>query len=126
MKNFPAALAIQLPAPSSESHRCDQCLVSFQRYFVDILSSMLLPWWLSSREYSYQCRRHRRCKFNPWVRRSLGVGNGNPLQYSFLEYPMDRRAWWATVHNGHKELATTKRLSMHTKCVYRPRLLPKW
>ena len=29
---------------------------------------------------------------------SLGRGNGNPLQYSCLENPMDRRAWWATVH----------------------------
>ena len=27
-----------------------------------------------------------------------GGGNGNPLQYSLLENPMDRRAWWATVH----------------------------
>ena len=25
-------------------------------------------------------------------------GNGNPLQYSFLENPMDGRAWWAAVH----------------------------
>ena len=25
-------------------------------------------------------------------------GNGNPLQYSCLENPMDRGAWWATVH----------------------------
>ena len=30
--------------------------------------------------------------------RSPGVGNGNPLQYSCLENPMDRGAWWATVH----------------------------
>ena len=30
--------------------------------------------------------------------RSPGEGNGNPLQYSCLEYPMDRGAWWATVH----------------------------
>ena len=29
---------------------------------------------------------------------TLGEGNGNPLQYSCLEYPMDRGAWWATVH----------------------------
>ena len=27
--------------------------------------------------------------------RSLGQGNGNPLQYSCLENPMDREAWWA-------------------------------
>ena len=31
-------------------------------------------------------------------RRSPGEGNGNPLQYSCLENPMDREAWWATVH----------------------------
>ena len=29
--------------------------------------------------------------------RSLGEGNGNPLQYSCLENPMDSGAWWATV-----------------------------
>ena len=29
--------------------------------------------------------------------RSPGGGHGNPLQYSCLEYPMDRGAWWATV-----------------------------
>ena len=34
--------------------------------------------------------------------RSLGEGNGNPLQYSFLENPMDREAWWATVHGVTK------------------------
>ena len=30
--------------------------------------------------------------------RSPGVGNGNSLYYSCLEDPMDRGAWWATVH----------------------------
>ena len=30
--------------------------------------------------------------------RSPGGGHGNPLQYSFLENPMDRGTWWATVH----------------------------
>ena len=30
--------------------------------------------------------------------RSPGEGNGNPLQYSCLENPMDRGAWWDTVH----------------------------
>ena len=33
----------------------------------------------------------------PGLGRSLGGGNGNPLQYSYLENPMDRRAWRATV-----------------------------
>ena len=34
----------------------------------------------------------------PLLRRSPGGGQGNPLQYSCLENPMDRGAWWATVH----------------------------
>ena len=32
----------------------------------------------------------------------MGEGNGNPLQYSCLENPMDGRAWWATVHGVTK------------------------
>ena len=34
----------------------------------------------------------------PRLGRSSGEGNGNPLQYSCLENPMDRGAWWATTH----------------------------
>ena len=37
-----------------------------------------------------------------------GEGNGNPLQYSYLENPVDRGAWWAAVHQGHTELDTTE------------------
>ena len=39
--------------------------------------------------------------------RSLGEGHGNPLQYSCLENPMDRGAWWATVHRVTKESDST-------------------
>ena len=34
----------------------------------------------------------------PGLGRLLGEGNGNPLQYYCLENPMNRGAWWATVH----------------------------
>ena len=34
-------------------------------------------------------------------------GNGNPLQYSSLVNPVDRGAWWATVHGVAKESDTT-------------------
>ena len=46
--------------------------------------------------------------YSPWGRKKLDMteqlthmlsgGNGNPLQYFCLENPMDRGAWWATVH----------------------------
>ena len=38
----------------------------------------------------------------PGSGRSPGEGNGNPLQYSCLENPMDGGAWWATVHGVAK------------------------
>ena len=38
----------------------------------------------------------------PGLRRSLGEGNGSPLQDSCLENPMDRGAWQATVHGVAK------------------------
>ena len=43
----------------------------------------------------------------PGLGRSPGEGNGNPLQYSCLQNPMDREAWGATAQ-GVAELATTR------------------
>ena len=39
---------------------------------------------------------------NPGLGRSPGKGNGNPLQYSCLENPMDGGAWLATIHGVAK------------------------
>ena len=38
----------------------------------------------------------------PGLGRSPGEGNGNPLQYSCLENPMDGGVWWATVYGVPK------------------------
>ena len=38
----------------------------------------------------------------PGLGRSPGEGNGNPLEYSCLENPMERGAWWVTVHGDAK------------------------
>ena len=43
----------------------------------------------------------------PGSRRYPGKGNGNPFQYSCLRNPIDRGAWWATVHGVTKEWNTT-------------------
>ena len=40
----------------------------------------------------------------PGSGRSPGEGNGNPLQDSCLENPMDRGGWWATVHGMATEV----------------------
>ena len=49
----------------------------------------------------------------PGLGRSPGGGHGNPLQYSCLEYPMDRGAWWATVHGVTKSQTWLMQLSTH-------------
>ena len=43
----------------------------------------------------------------PGLGRSPGEGKGNPHQYSCLGNPMDKGAWWATVHGVTKELDMT-------------------
>ena len=85
-----------------------------------------LPWWLRWQSVCLQCRRPG---FDPWVRKiswrrewqptpvflptptpskkggsteHFGEGDGNPLQYSCLENPMDRGAWCARVHGVAK------------------------
>ena len=54
----------------------------------------------------------------PGSGRSLGVGNGNPLQYSCLGNPMDRGAWQAIVHGVAKSLtllSTHAHTQTHTR-----------
>ena len=46
--------------------------------------------------------------FIPGLGRPPGGRNGNPLQCSYLENPMDREAWWATVHGVTKESDTSE------------------
>ena len=54
----------------------------------------------------------------PRLGRSPGGGNGNPLQYSYLENPMDRVAWWAIVHRVTKSWTRLKQLSRHIQAGY--------
>ena len=53
----------------------------------------------------------------PGSGRSPGGGPGNPLQYSFLENPMDRGTWRATVHWVAKSWTRQKRFSTHSRSV---------
>ena len=59
-----------------------------------------LPWWLGGKESSYNAGD---TSLIPESGRSSGDGNGNPLQYSCLENPMDRGASKVTVHGVAKE-----------------------
>ena len=67
---------------------------------------MGLSWWLIGKESTCQCRRP---KFDPSIKKMPRKthSSGNPLQYSCLENPIDRGAWWALGRKrfGH-DLAT--------------------
>ena len=75
-------------------------------------SGLELPWGLMYKEPA--CQR-RRSWFHPGSGRAPGEGNGNSLQYSGLENPMDREAWQATVHGVSKSQTRLKWLSTHTR-----------
>ena len=83
------------------------------------------PGGASDKESACQCRRPKsECSMNiramrsiPGSRRSPGVGNGNPLQYSCLENPLDRRAWWAIVH-GVAKSQTQLTECTHIRLIY--------
>lgn len=85
----------------------------------------------SGKEPTCQCRRHKRDGFDagdirdmgltPGSGRSPGWRYGNPLQYSHLENPMDRRAWWTTAM-GSQGVRHDWSYLAHTPCshVYLP------
>ena len=73
---------------------------------------MGLPRWCSGKESACQYRRCKRCEFDPWVKKILLEQEmATPLQYSYLENSMDRRAWRATVQGVTK---CQTRLSTYT------------
>ena len=89
-------------------------------YFHSFYTLYLNPGLLggtSGNESIYQWRRYKKHGFNPESGRSPGEGNGNLLQYSCLENPMDRGAWWAIIHGVTKSWTWLKWLSMHTSWI---------
>ena len=58
-----------------------------------------------------------RLGFDPWAGKTLGGEDGNPLQYSCLENPMDRGAWWAMALRAAKSRTRLKELSTHAHMI---------
>ena len=74
--------------------------------FCDLVFILLALWWIcgfpgGSDVKASACYEGDHGS-TPGSRRSPGEGNGNPLQYSCLENPMDGGAWWATVYRVKK------------------------
>ena len=84
----------------SASGKCLQCgfFCTFWYFKIEIVLIIYihgLSWWLSVQEST--CNAGEADSI-PGSGRSPGGGHGNPLQYSCLGNPMDRGAWWATLH----------------------------
>ena len=75
------------------------------------LRDLGFPRWCSGKEPACQCWRWRRLRFISGLGRLPGEGNGNPLQTTCLENPMDRGIWWTKPHRVPKNQI---RLSTHT------------
>ena len=67
-----------------------------------------LAQWLSGKESTCNAGATGDVGLIPGSGRSPGEGNGNPLQDSCLENPMDRGVWWATVHRVAKSWTQLK------------------
>ena len=79
---------------------------SMKMTWVSLILTFFIPNWLprelSERESSCNSRDARDTGLIPGSRKSPGGGNENPLQYSCLDNPMVRGAWWAMVHGVTK------------------------
>ena len=69
---------------------------------------MGFPGGTSDKELTCQCRRHKRCRFDPWVGKIPWRRAWQPTPVFLPDDLMDRGAWWATFRRGGKELNTTE------------------
>ena len=69
---------------------------------------MSFPRGASGKETACHAREIREVGLAPGLGRSPGGGHGNPLQYSCLENPMHRGAWWTTVSMVTQSPGTTE------------------
>ena len=74
----------------------------------------MAAWWAAVYGVAQSQTRLKRLSMHAYV----GEGNGNPLQYSWLENPRDGGAWWAAVYGMAQSQTRLKRLSS-SSIVYR-------
>ena len=82
-------VGLQRPQPTSSSPLLQLGSHRYRQSPSPLTSLSISHWFLlgfpsgaNGKEFACQCRRPRRCGFNPWVEQMPGRGHGNPLQYS--------------------------------------------
>ena len=90
-----------------------------------VLIHMLgFPGGASGKEPACQWSKHKR--LSPWTGKIPWRRAPQPTLYSFLENPMDREAWWVTIHRVTKSRTWLQRLSRHAACKAYIWNLEKW
>ena len=74
----------------------------------EVTCIMGFPGGTNDKETAWQCRSHKRRRFDPWFGRSSEGGHSIPLQYSYLENPMDKRSLEGYGTKCHKESDVTE------------------
>ena len=97
-ESFPQYLWADTPTPS--------VIIFGDMGFQDVIRASRMA--LAIKNLAANYRDIRDTSLIPWSGRSPGRGHDNPLQYSCLENPMDRGAWWATVHRVTKSQTELK------------------
>ena len=92
------------------------CLLFFKLMYTGF--TMFVSGFASGKEPTTNAGDLRDLGLIPGWGRSPGVENGKPLQYSCLENPMDRGAWWATVHWVAKSWTQLKQLSTRIELIH--------
>ena len=92
------------------------------RMFSSLSPSTRASPWLRGKESPCQWRRHR---FSPWVGKIPWRRKWQPTQVFLPGNPMDRGAWWATVH-GVAKSQTWAHIPYPTASTYQPPVAPQW
>jgi len=78
---------------------------------VGLCRKLGLPRWRSGKESACQCRRHKRCAFDPWVRKILWRKKLQPAPVFLLEKSHGQKRLVGYSQQGHKESDMTEQLS---------------
>ena len=94
---------------------CSQALLLCVSIWHDVQNGQGFPDGASGKEPACQCWRCKKRGFDPWNGKIHRRRTSRPLQYSCLENPTGRGAWWAVVHRPcvTKSRTQLKRLSTH-------------
>ena len=88
--------------PSSSENHIQNCYKRPSIIMLLLLIIMFHPRGTSGKEPACQSGNRRAAGFYLWVRKIPGEGNGNPLQYSCLETPMDKGVYWQSTVQGYR------------------------